>query len=40
FSKASQYSNGAIIGSAFIKVIQNSKDLRSDIKQYIQSVIQ
>lgn len=40
FSTASQYSNGAIIGSAFIKVIQNSKDLRSDIKQYIHSVIQ
>lgn len=40
FSTASQYSNGAIIGSAFIKVIQNSKDLKSDIKQYIHSVIQ
>ncbi|PSL06481.1 tryptophan synthase subunit alpha [Cecembia rubra] len=39
FSTASQYSNGAIIGSAFIKIIKNSKDLKNDIKSYIQSVI-
>ena len=39
FSKASEYSNGAIIGSAFIKTLKNSKNLGSDIQEYIQSVI-
>lgn len=39
FSIASTYSNGAIIGSAFIKVIKDSKNLAEDIKNYIQSVI-
>lgn len=40
FSTASSYSNGAIIGSAFIKQIKDSEDLRADIVTYIQSVIQ
>ncbi|RZS96889.1 tryptophan synthase subunit alpha [Cecembia calidifontis] len=40
FATASDYSNGAIIGSAFIKKIKDSKDLKNDIKSYIQSVIQ
>lgn len=40
FSTASKYSNGAIIGSAFIKKIKDSKDLKNDIRSYIQSVIQ
>jgi tryptophan synthase alpha chain len=40
FSIASKYSNGAIIGSAFIKKIKQSKDLKADIKAYIKSVIQ
>lgn len=40
FSTASKYSNGAIIGSAFIKKIKDSKDLKKDIRSYIQSVIQ
>ncbi|MGY6742990.1 MAG: tryptophan synthase subunit alpha [Cecembia sp.] len=39
FSTASQYSNGAIIGSAFIKKIKESKDLKADIMAYIRSVI-
>ena len=39
FSTASKYSNGAIIGSAFIKVVKESKNLISDIRNYIQSVI-
>lgn len=39
FSKASEYSNGAIIGSAFIKTVKDSKNLGSDIQKYIQSVI-
>lgn len=40
FTKASLYGNGAIIGSAFIKIVKNSKNLHADIKSYIQSVIQ
>ena len=40
FSIASKYSNGAIIGSAFIQNVKESKDLKNDIKSYIQSVIQ
>ncbi|REG91049.1 tryptophan synthase alpha chain [Algoriphagus antarcticus] len=39
FSKASEYSNGAIIGSAFIKTVKNSKNLSEDIQAYIQTVI-
>lgn len=38
FSTASQYSNGAIIGSAFIKVLGNSKSLNEDIIEYLKSV--
>ncbi|MDF2157383.1 tryptophan synthase subunit alpha [Algoriphagus sp. CAU 1675] len=40
FSTASQYSNGAIIGSAFIKKIKDSANLNADIQEYIKSVIQ
>lgn len=39
FSTASKYSQGAIIGSAFIKVLKNANQLSEDIQQYIQSVI-
>lgn len=39
FSKASEYSNGAIIGSAFIKTVKDSKNLSQDIQEYIQSVV-
>lgn len=39
FSTASQYSHGAIIGSAFIKTIKNSKNLSKDIQEYIHSVV-
>jgi tryptophan synthase alpha chain len=38
FSKASQYASGAIIGSAFIKVISQAKDLKGEIEAYIKSV--
>lgn len=38
FSRACAYANGAIIGSAFIKVLEQSKDLEKDILQYISSV--
>jgi tryptophan synthase alpha chain len=40
FSKASEYAQGAIIGSAFIRVLQDSKDLETDINTYIQKVLQ
>jgi tryptophan synthase alpha chain len=39
FTTASKYGNGAIIGSAFIKKIKESQDLKSAIESYIQSVI-
>ncbi|MDN3205779.1 tryptophan synthase subunit alpha [Algoriphagus sediminis] len=39
FSKASEYSNGAIIGSAFIKKVKLAQSLKEDIVKYIQSVI-
>ncbi|MFL0682508.1 MAG: tryptophan synthase subunit alpha [Algoriphagus aquaeductus] len=39
FTTASKYSNGAIIGSAFIKTVKNSQNLNQDIQDYIQSVI-
>lgn len=38
FTKACAYSSGAIIGSAFIKVLDKSEDLQKDITQYIASV--
>lgn len=38
FDKASQYANGAIIGSAFIKVLQESKDLRNDIVRFVREI--
>ncbi|MCH7409291.1 tryptophan synthase subunit alpha [Belliella sp. DSM 111904] len=40
FTNASKYSNGAIIGSAFIKTVKNSVDLKASIHKYIKSVIQ
>lgn len=39
FITASSYSQGAIIGSAFIKVLKDSKDLSEDIHNYINSII-
>ncbi|MFC3878845.1 tryptophan synthase subunit alpha [Algoriphagus namhaensis] len=39
FTTASKFSQGAIIGSAFIKTMKDSKNLSEDIRQYIQSVI-
>lgn len=38
FDAACAYSNGAIIGTAFIKAVENAKDLDGTIKQFIQSV--
>lgn len=39
FTTASNYSNGAIIGSAFIKKIKESKNLSEDIKHYLHSIL-
>lgn len=39
FSTASEHAQGAIIGSAFIKTVKESKNLSEDIQKYIQSVI-
>lgn len=38
FSRACSYANGAIIGSAFIKTLGESKDLEQDITHFISSV--
>lgn len=38
FTKASMYGNGAIIGSAFIKAIQDSTDLEGDIAKFVKSI--
>ena len=38
FLTASSYSHGAIIGSAFIKVLQQANDLEKDIKTYIRGI--
>ncbi|MBN7811263.1 tryptophan synthase subunit alpha [Algoriphagus sp. H41] len=38
FAQAAQYSNGAIIGSAFIKVLKNAADLSGDIQGYLKGL--
>lgn len=38
FLEASSYSNGAIIGSAFIKVLQQAQNLEEDINTYIRGI--
>jgi tryptophan synthase alpha chain len=38
FKKASGYAAGAIIGSAFIRVLQESNDLEQDIKSFVREV--
>lgn len=38
FSDACQYANGAIIGSAFVKMLANSKSLDDDITQFVKSL--
>jgi tryptophan synthase alpha chain len=38
FENASKYANGAIIGSAFIRKIENSKDLKKDIHEFVKGV--
>lgn len=38
FRKASRHAAGAIIGSAFIRVLQESNDLEQDIKSFVREV--
>lgn len=38
FTKACHYAHGAIIGSAFIRTLQESKSLERDIKDFIGSI--
>ncbi|MCS6834378.1 MAG: tryptophan synthase subunit alpha, partial [Flammeovirgaceae bacterium] len=38
FRRACQYANGAIIGSAFIKMLAQSTNLVEDIKTFVRSV--
>lgn len=38
FKNACEYANGAIIGSAFIKAISETNDLKSSIKEFIKKI--
>jgi tryptophan synthase alpha chain len=38
FSKASQYSSGAIVGSAFINLLKDSNDQQKDITTFVKSL--
>lgn len=38
YEKACQYASGAIIGSAFIKALEQGSDLKKNITQFIQSI--
>ena len=38
FSKACEYANGAIIGSAFVKMMSASKDLKNDIQAFMAEI--
>ena len=39
FLKASKHASGAIIGSAFVKLLSKSKDLKKDIVSFTQSIV-
>jgi tryptophan synthase alpha chain len=38
FSEASQYSAGAIVGSAFVNLLRESKDVKKDVKNFVASL--
>lgn len=40
FNKACEYASGAIIGSQFIRVIENANDLNAEIKEYIGNILE
>ena len=39
FDRACKHANGAIIGSAFVKAMQNSKSETDTTKQFVKSII-
>lgn len=39
FESASKYSNGAIIGTAFIKALENTKDIEGSVKQFLSGIL-
>jgi tryptophan synthase alpha chain len=39
FESASKYSNGAIIGTAFIKALENTSDIEASVKQFLSGII-
>ncbi len=39
FQQACKYANGGIIGSAFVKAIENSKDIKQDIEKFTNSIL-
>ena len=39
FDAACQYANGAIIGSAFVKALEGSRDEENSVKQFLKAVI-
>jgi tryptophan synthase alpha chain len=39
FESASKYSNGAIIGTAFIKALEGTKDIDISVKQFLSGII-
>ena len=38
FSKACEYASGAIVGSAFISLLRDSKDLRRDVQKFVKEL--
>jgi tryptophan synthase alpha chain len=40
FSKVCEYGAGAIVGSAFITMLKNSRDLKNDIHLFVKSIVQ
>lgn len=39
FNEACKYANGAIIGSAFVKALENSTDTENTVKQFLKTVL-
>ena len=39
FEAACKYTNGAIIGSAYIKALGNGKDVNTATKEFLQAIV-
>ncbi|MDP4210150.1 MAG: tryptophan synthase subunit alpha [Bacteroidota bacterium] len=39
FASACRYANGAIIGSAFVKMLDKATDMKSDIRKFVKEVL-